>query len=131
MGVALAMKKYNSMEKAQNFFDKLQEGVGEMSPFKRVFTVEEVTEAMITCEAEFQQREETKKNKAAEKNKGKDNVEIIFQKVIQKFENIEGAEPYFEMLHRQVGQENKLGIMFTEEQVTEAWLRCMQFFEEA
>merc|ERR1712003_124481 len=106
--VATALKKCSSMEKAQKFFDDLQDGAGEKSRFKRVFSVEEVTEAMITCEAEFQQRADVKKNKTAEKNKGKDNVEIIVQKVIQKFSTVEDAEPYFDMLHRVVGQDNKL-----------------------
>merc|ERR1711920_395831 len=58
------------------------------------------------------------------------NVDLIVRQIIRKADDVNKAEKLFDTVHRSIGVENKLGRVFTEEDVTEAWLRCQAFFEE-
>merc|ERR1712039_691726 len=58
------------------------------------------------------------------------NVDLIVRQIIRKADDVNKAEKLFDTVHRSIGVENKLGRVFSEEDVTEAWLRCQAFFEE-
>merc|ERR1712039_305954 len=58
------------------------------------------------------------------------NVDLIVRQIIRKADDVNKAEKLFDTVHRSIGVENKLGRVFSEEDVTEAWLRCQASFEE-
>merc|ERR1712087_737114 len=57
-------------------------------------------------------------------------ADAIAQYVLNKYRNMDKAEKFFDKLHATVGTESPLGIVFTEEEITEGWLRCQSAFEE-
>merc|ERR1712217_524765 len=148
--------------------DKLHGTVGGVSHLGRTFTEEEVTEAWLTCQAQFEEQAANKQAEEASRKKEKkdadkavkkaekalakeeakkraegsfddimesskkdlNNVDLIVRHIIRKCEDSTKAEKFFDQLHNSVGEVNKMGRTFTEEDVTEAWLRCQDFFEE-
>eukprot|EP00928_Gymnodinium_smaydae_P054177 TRINITY_DN37996_c0_g1_i1.p1 TRINITY_DN37996_c0_g1~~TRINITY_DN37996_c0_g1_i1.p1 ORF type:complete len:2222 (-),score=588.26 TRINITY_DN37996_c0_g1_i1:198-6863(-) len=134
--VQYVLKKYSSMEEAENCFELLQTTAGERSHLGPIFSVEEVTEAWIRCSAKFEQKGgsevvSTKKRDRETKNsQNLSNSEVIMRQVLQKCHSQAKADKFFDMLHRTIGKPNPLGRVFTEEDVTEAFLRCSEHFEE-
>merc|ERR1711972_1225182 len=90
---------------------------------------EEITEAWLQCSQEFDDQR-SKPQVQTEKTSNLSNSDVIVRQVVRKCDNPSKAEKFFDMLHRTVGQENALGRIFSEEDVTEAWLRVTDFFNE-
>merc|ERR1712029_1269441 len=109
------MGKYKSMAAAEKCFNKLQ---GKPCFQGRTYSEEEITEAWLECQQKFDEQ----KNKPKSGGDGQSNSDVIVRQIVRKCDNASQAEKYFELLHRNVGKENSLGRIFTEEDVTEAWM---------
>ena len=57
------------------------------------------------------------------------NVNYITRKILEKSENVETAETFFEVLLKSANKPNSLGRIFTEEELGQAFIECMEIFD--
>ncbi|CAE8584375.1 unnamed protein product [Polarella glacialis] len=87
----------------------------------------------------FEERaQSTRKNKrdAATRSNGRgrkkeqSNADYLVREILRKCSDQSKAERYFTMLHETVGKSNALGRIFNLEEITEAYMRVLQSFED-
>merc|ERR1711933_167672 len=135
--VMQVMKKATDMSKAEKYFDMLNRTVGQKNPLGRVFTDEEVTMAYLECQDKFAEKEKedvattaTTATKKAPKVAQVSGCDAIVRHIIQKCDSMDRAEKEFSYLHETLGQPTVLGRTFTEIDVTEAYFKVQEFFEQ-
>merc|ERR1712048_147711 len=94
-------------------------------------TAAEATESKAqTAKKEDKLNDRTAKKQSKLAASDVNSVDLIVEHVMKKYGSMDKAEKCFNKLHDSVGQMSFLGRAFTEEEITEAWIRVTGEFEE-
>jgi hypothetical protein len=128
-------EKFKSMPKAEKFFDSLHDSIGRKNALGIVCSEEEVTEAWLSVTGHFEELDTAKTAKsggghASSDEDGASGVDWLVKKVLKKCPSLAKAEKCFEKLQATIGSMSHFGRVFSEEEVTEAWLHVEQELTE-
>jgi len=148
--VNYALNKYSNMDKVQKFIDKLLSTAGSPSPLGPIFTEEAITEAFLTISATMEgsqakevdgtqgdakgdAKREAKRDAKREANMaitGQSAIDLLVNYALKKYSTIAKAQRLIDKMFATVGQPSSLGPVYTEEQITEAFLTISTTIEE-
>jgi len=119
------LKKTDNAAKMEKYFNQMFSNPGKkVSGLNRKYDQEELTQAWLQCQAALEG-----KNGPANKKQRSDNADFLTKQILRKCSTQIKAQQVFGRLQQTVGQQTFFGRSFNLQEITEAELRVIQFFE--